>query len=46
MKYGNRGHNIPCNLIGTQKCYITSQNHGFEVILNKNNKNPNGKNYL
>ena len=32
MKYGNRGHNIPCNLVGTQKCYITSQNHGYEVI--------------
>ena len=32
MKYGNRGHNIPCNLVGTQKCYITSQNHGFEVV--------------
>ena len=37
MKYGNRGHNIPCNLIGTQKCYITSQNHGYEVLLPKNN---------
>ena len=39
MKYGNRGHNIPCNLVGTQKCYITSQNHGFEVILPKDRKN-------
>jgi carbamoyl-phosphate synthase large subunit/carbamoyl-phosphate synthase small subunit len=37
MKYGNRGHNIPCNLLGTKKCYITSQNHGYEVLLNKNN---------
>jgi carbamoyl-phosphate synthase / aspartate carbamoyltransferase len=37
MKYGNRGHNIPCNLVGTNKCYITSQNHGFEVLLNKEN---------
>ena len=35
MKYGNRGHNIPCNLVGTKKCYITSQNHGFEVLLNE-----------
>ena len=34
MKYGNRGHNIPCNLVGTNKCYITSQNHGYEVIVN------------
>ena len=33
MKYGNRGHNIPCNLVGTNKCYITSQNHGYEVLL-------------
>ena len=39
MKYGNRGHNIPCNLIGTQKCYITSQNHGFEVVLPEENHN-------
>ena len=39
MKYGNRGHNIPCNLIGTQKCYITSQNHGYEVLLPANNSN-------
>ena len=38
MKYGNRGHNIPCNLVNTKKCYITSQNHGYEVILDKNNK--------
>ena len=37
MKYGNRGHNIPCNLVGTQKCYITSQNHGYEVLLNREN---------
>jgi carbamoyl-phosphate synthase large subunit/carbamoyl-phosphate synthase small subunit len=37
MKYGNRGHNIPCNLVGTKKCYITSQNHGYEVLINKNN---------
>ena len=36
MKYGNRGHNIPCNLVGTKKCYITSQNHGYEVIVNNN----------
>ena len=45
MRYGNRGHNIPCNLIGTNKCYITSQNHGYEVKLNEN-IDSNGKNYL
>ena len=38
MKYGNRGHNIPCNLVGTKKCYITSQNHGFEVLLKEDSK--------
>ena len=37
MKYGNRGHNIPCNLVGTKKCYITSQNHGYEVLLDNKN---------
>ena len=31
MKYGNRGHNIPCYLDGTNKCFITSQNHGYAV---------------
>jgi carbamoyl-phosphate synthase/aspartate carbamoyltransferase len=31
MKYGNRGHNIPCTDALSGRCYITSQNHGFEV---------------
>jgi len=31
MKYGNRGHNIPCTNALSGRCYITSQNHGFEV---------------
>ena len=31
MKFGNRGHNIPCTSWVTGKCHITSQNHGFEV---------------
>jgi carbamoyl-phosphate synthase / aspartate carbamoyltransferase / dihydroorotase len=31
MKYGNRGHNQPCTLNGTKRCYITCQNHGFAV---------------
>lgn len=29
LKYGNRGHNIPCVLKDTKKCFITSQNHGY-----------------
>ena len=31
MKFGNRGHNIPCESKVTGKCHITSQNHGFAV---------------
>ncbi|CAB1340227.1 unnamed protein product [Coregonus sp. 'balchen'] len=31
MKYGNRGHNQPCIHKGTDRCFITSQNHGFAV---------------
>ncbi|KAF8752925.1 Carbamoyl-phosphate [Rhizoctonia solani] len=31
MKYGNRGHNIPCSDTRSGRCYITSQNHGFQV---------------
>ncbi len=31
LKYGHRSHNQPVNQIGTNKCYITSQNHGYAV---------------
>ena len=31
MKYGNRGHNIPCTDMQSGRCYITSQNHGYAV---------------
>jgi carbamoyl-phosphate synthase / aspartate carbamoyltransferase len=31
MKYGNRGHNIPCTDLLSGRCYITSQNHGYQV---------------
>eukprot|EP00051_Salpingoeca_urceolata_P006417 m.84922 g.84922 ORF g.84922 m.84922 type:complete len:2136 (+) comp14823_c0_seq1:208-6615(+) len=31
MPFGNRGHNQPCTLSGTGRCFITSQNHGFAV---------------
>ncbi|KAG8812756.1 hypothetical protein FRC17_001840, partial [Serendipita sp. 399] len=31
MKYGNRGHNIPCTESFNGRCYITSQNHGYQV---------------
>jgi anthranilate/para-aminobenzoate synthase component II len=31
MAYGNRGHNQPCVHIDTGRCFMTSQNHGYEV---------------
>jgi carbamoyl-phosphate synthase small subunit len=31
LKYGHRSQNQPCLELGTQRCYITSQNHGFAV---------------
>jgi carbamoyl-phosphate synthase small subunit len=31
LKYGHRGQNQPCIQVGTKRCLITSQNHGFAV---------------
>jgi carbamoyl-phosphate synthase small subunit len=31
LKYGHRSHNQPVLLVGTDKAYITSQNHGYAV---------------
>jgi len=31
LKYGHRSQNQPCVLVGTQRCFITSQNHGYAV---------------
>ncbi|XP_014236077.1 CAD protein [Trichogramma pretiosum] len=31
MKYGNRGHNQPAVHHGTERCFMTSQNHGFAI---------------
>lgn len=31
MKFGHRSANQPVRLCGTDKCFITSQNHGFAV---------------
>lgn len=31
LKYGHRSHNQPVRLVGTNKCFITSQNHGYAV---------------
>jgi carbamoyl-phosphate synthase small subunit len=31
LKYGHRSHNQPVLLEGTNRCFITSQNHGYAV---------------
>ena len=31
LKFGHRSQNQPCVEIGTDRCYITSQNHGYAV---------------
>lgn len=31
LLFGHRGHNQPCIDMVSQKCYITSQNHGYAV---------------
>lgn len=31
LKYGHRSHNQPVLQVGTNKCHITSQNHGFAI---------------
>lgn len=37
MKFGHRGQNQPCQMVGTNKCFLTTQNHGFAI-----NKIPDG----
>lgn len=34
LKYGHRSQNQPVRLIGTNKCFVTSQNHGYCVDNN------------
>lgn len=31
LKFGHRSQNQPCIIEGSKRCYITTQNHGFEV---------------
>lgn len=40
MKYGHRGANQPVKNLGTGRIYISSQNHGYEVV---SSSVPNGK---
>lgn len=52
FRYGNRGHNQTVTHHGTERCYMTSQNHGFcvdtamlppdwEVLFTNTNDNSN-----
>ncbi|MBN1462988.1 MAG: carbamoyl-phosphate synthase (glutamine-hydrolyzing) large subunit [Paludibacteraceae bacterium] len=34
LKYGHRSHNQPVQMVGTNRCFITSQNHGYAVDNN------------
>lgn len=31
LRYGHRSQNQPCMEVGTERCYLTTQNHGFAV---------------
>ena len=31
LKYGHRSHNQPVRQLGTNRCFVTSQNHGYAV---------------
>ncbi len=35
LKYGHRSHNQPVQQVGTHRCFITSQNHGYAVDIDK-----------
>lgn len=39
LKYGHRSHNQPVRMVGTERCFVTSQNHGYAV---DNNTLPEG----
>ncbi len=31
LKFGHRSQNQPCSEVGSRRCYVTSQNHGYAV---------------
>ena len=33
LKFGHRSQNQPCILVGSKRCFITTQNHGFAVSI-------------
>lgn len=33
LKYGHRSHNQPVRMLGTDTCFVTSQNHGYAVDI-------------
>ena len=41
MSFGHRAQNHPCLDLETNKCFLTSQNHGFGISQADINNNPN-----
>lgn len=39
LQFGHRGHNQPCVQMGSNRCYITSQNHGYAIREDSLSKN-------
>jgi len=31
LKFGHRGQNQPCIMVGSKRCFLTTQNHGFAI---------------
>ena len=31
LRFGHRGQNQPCLLVGSKTCYVTTQNHGYAI---------------
>jgi carbamoyl-phosphate synthase small subunit len=31
LKFGHRSQNQPCMMVGTKRCYLTTQNHGYAI---------------
>ncbi len=39
LKYGHRSHNQPVLMVGTNICFVTSQNHGYAIDLDSLDEN-------
>ncbi|MFA9290802.1 MAG: glutamine-hydrolyzing carbamoyl-phosphate synthase small subunit [Solirubrobacteraceae bacterium] len=39
LKYGHRSHNQPVLMVGTNTCFVTSQNHGYAIDIDSLDEN-------